>query len=243
MLVSIHKAPFILVMLVLLSVPLNSQVIKEDKIDIFVITPFRYEQLSLDNFYIKGSISAFDIQENHRRTKDSIYAGYYLMPPLADTISVDNIDKEKVDITLKKYLSSWFYDSDIIKCLENYALNKLNRREYYFIVNVDSTKMVISGWYDNLMHLIIFTNFDTKEGFIKKSKEFFNLGDLDIKNVVYVPSDSSESPGDFMYKYIESDKNFVIHGYPHLNSSEVGDNYDFMILDLTIYTREQDNDE
>jgi len=220
-----------------------ADVTRGTKIGTFVSTPFRYKQMDLENCFTIPLAQAVEPFKDFTRSPDALHPGYYFMSPADDSVSSDSLDKIYIDRLLKKYMSPLYYDPEIAAYTENYDLERYNRREYYFVVNINNNKVIVSGWYGWLMHIIILTDYDSKDGFLNMTNEFFTVDKLDINKVEYIPSDDSGSPTDFIYKYIDSANRFEIYGYPHLNSSEVGGHYNYMVLDLTIYTKEQHDDE
>jgi hypothetical protein len=99
------------------------------------------------------------------------------------------------------------------------------------------------------VHIIVDSKFDSKEGFINEANRLFNVPKINIEGIeCYFNEfiDDAKSEREFFFSHKGFiDRSIKLDGYtilePDYSSSN---NYiEKTVLDLTIYTREQDNDE
>ena len=112
--------------------------------------------------------------------------------------------------------------------------------EFFFEADINNIRFRFSGWYGKFAHIFVFTDFDSKEGFIEKANQYFNLPEMDI-NKVSLDKDT-DSP-DYFYSYDNRNADFKLVAYPFLKRKiEEGKSaysIDGAVLDLTIYPEEK----
>jgi hypothetical protein len=205
-----------------------------------VITMFRLSKLGFGDYVFNVSPVASSYS-GYIRKDDPKNPGYYFMSPLREQVPTDSLELAYIDEGLRSYLNQYFYDKKIVNYTRSHYIKEYNRREFYFDIKSNDTRIRLSGWYGQLIHIIVFCRFDTKENFIKEAGRYYNLGDLDIKKVSYDEEIINGKRRDFFYSYELSGANYKLYGYPFLrNSSDY--NPEYGILDLAIFTN-RENDE
>jgi len=108
---------------------------------------------------------------------------------------------------------------------------------------MNNTRLRFSGWYGKFAHIFVFTEFDSRQSFIKQAERFFKLPSLELGNVSYDEERVYDKWNDFFYSYDDKDAGFKLYGYPYLKRRASEDSidyyYDAVILDLTVYPGEE----
>ena len=208
-----------------------------DGIGNVVVSGFRLIKLGLDE-YATTTSAVVDHDNNFMRTNKIDQPGCYLINPFGKSGVVGADEWSFLQNTLIEFLAADYYDSTILNYANNIYLPGQNRHEFYFDIYSNNVLFLFSGWYGRFVHIIVFTDFDSKEGFAGQAQRFFKLPEIAISKIDYAEDVSSGGIKDFFYKYINS-HDFKLVGYPFLKSvSEEEYSYEYTILDLTIYPRE-----
>jgi len=215
----------------------------KDRSDESVVSLFRLEKLGFGSLIVAirqssgPSIYSYTIRNNDIDNPGN----YYMLPFNFSEIQVSLEDKVFLNNLLSKYLPSEYYSESIVDSIENIFLDDLNRKEFFFEANLNSTRFRFSGWYGKFAHIFVFTEFDSREGLIKAAEQYFNLPPLDKKNVSYDEEDIDDKHPDFFYSYVAEEIDFKLIAYPNLKYDfELKESYyDGVILDLTVYPEEE----
>lgn len=241
------KANIIMIISILLIIIFNTAVsnateIKKNEVEYsYSISEYRYFKLGMNEAIMIASVgNGYD-----RRRADSTSPGDYINNPLMFSsdlpCDVDSTDIEFIKSSIKPYLTDKYYDDKIMDHVSNFDCPELKRKEFYFDFYSESVFMVISGWYGEFAHIIVFTEFDSKQTLVEKAQHFFNIPSIDIKNIEYDEYQHPYSDNiDYFYSYVDDKNKFKIFGYQvnqYLTGqarSDMGAN--FTVIDLTIYT-------
>jgi len=204
----------------------------------YSFSAFRYVKLGLNQ---KTHLLTPSINTSHRR-KDLSKPGDYICPPEWKSASVDSTDIKFIGSLVEPYLADDYYDDRVLEIIKNYESSYYKRKEFYFDFYSDGTFMIISGLYDKFTHIIVFTEYDSKQSFIDKARHFFKLPLIDIKNVEYdeyiYPSSKTL---DCFYSFADNKNRFKLFGYPVTQFREEPGyekiDYKFSVIDLTIYAK------
>lgn len=203
----------------------------------FITTSFGLIQMGFGEYaYIKNPIATNE--SDYIRNSDEKNPGYYLMPPSGDEHPADTMERSFLEEILKVFLAPSYYDSSIISFANNIYLPNQGRNEFYFDIYSNDVRFLFSGWYGKFVHIMVFTNFDSKNSFVSQANHFFNLPNIDIDKIGYAEDIRAGERHDFFYSYSYADGT-KLAGYPFLISiSEDEISYKNVILDLTIYPKE-----
>lgn len=212
--------------------------------DSTVITSFRLKKIDL---YTMIKTQIWKPEYEFDRKSDLQNPGFYYvragsMLDDKNIAAVYNNDIFFLKILVKPILSEKYYSDNIFDFTKNYYLPNLERKEFFFNIKSDSVFIRFSGWYNEFVHIIIFTEYDSKEGFIDKAKHFFNLPPLDTINIIYNEDILDNVRDDFFYEYIDEKVDFKLVGYPVLYSKPEDPEHltwDYVVLDLTIYAEKE----
>jgi hypothetical protein len=205
---------------------------------LLIITSFRLSKIGLS---WADTLRSSIIKPEHDfiRTQYEEYPGYYYQQPTSiapgdfiEPVEIDSSSIAFLESVVKPALSSKYYDDKIFDYVKDYYLKRFNRTEFYFNIISDSIPIRFSGWYGKFCHIIVFTYYDSKEGFIEKADEFFDLPELDIKKVEFDEAVPGCQECDFWYEYKDDKAKFKLVGYPVLRD-EPG--IEQVVLDLTVY--------
>jgi hypothetical protein len=210
------------------------------------INDFRLKKLGLGSYVI-------DVNKNcsasalfsYKRTNDPQNPGDYFEYPTAySNPAVDSADTIFIKGLLLKYLKPEYFSENMLDSIENVYLVDLGRKEFFYQVQSAGTRFRFSGWYGKFAHIFVFTDFDSKAGFIEKAQEFCNLPPLDINKVSFDENTDKFNVHDFFYSYDDPESDFKLYGYPDLHCSSdektgLKCSCDYVILDLTVYAEEE----
>ena len=232
--------PMFFIIIVLLFMPQQNQASKIRSgigYETFIVTSFRLIQLGFEEqAYIKNEIAKDE--NDYIRNSNENNPGYYLMPPSGEEKGVDSGERDFLEKILRSYLNQNYYDSTILVYANNIFLTSLGRNEFYFDIYSNDVHFLFSGWYGRFVHIMVFTDFDSKKSFAARAQRFFNLPKLNTDEITYAEEIRKGNVHDFFYAYVGD--GFRLAGYPFLQSvSEEEISYEYNVLDLTIYPREQ----
>lgn len=210
------------------------------------ITNFRLHKLGLGYYadIAEKSNSAFSRHPIARNNDVENPGNYYQYPYTYSIRDVDSTEIVFLEGLLSEFLQPEYYSDEIFSSIENIYLPDLERLEFFYEVELNSTRFRLTGWYEEFIHVYVYTDFDSKAGFIERARQYFNLPDLDISKVSY-DEEIVEGMGrrDFFYSYDDPEAEFKLNAYPFLKrEGRVGGavySYDGMVLDLTIYAEEE----
>ncbi len=214
--------------------------------DYSMISPFIYGKLGLDmsKILLKSATSPYD---DLTRTDNIKYPGYYYDKPLGEQAGVKDEDKEYLKKFLSIYLNKTYYNEDIFNYLDNYIIALYDRKEFFFVVDIDSVRFRFSGWYNEFIHIIVEYDFNNETEFLDGAQQYFVLPKLNIDKVFQYYSEDTLLTGEreYFYAYKHSKNTFNLCGYSILSTrgNTITAEIDKTVLDLTIYTKEQNNDE
>jgi len=216
--------------------------------DVLILNTFRLHKLGL-GYYA-------DIAENNKnstidtdflntiRNSDPDNPGNYFdySRGSVSVVGVDSTDRTFLEKLLSKYLAPEFYSKAILDSIDNVYLDEFKRKEFYFEAIVNNTRLRFSGWYGKFVHIFVFTEFDSKQSFIKQAERFFNLSSLEPAKFSYDEERVQDKWDDFFYSYDDQNAGFKLYGYPYLKMNVTDDSVEYFIdgaiLDLTIYPEE-----
>ena len=210
------------------------------------ITKFRLHKLSLGYYadIAEKSNSVFDSYPLIRNNDEENPGNYYKYPYYFSVPEIDSADIAFLASNLYKFLRPEYYLDEIFNSVENVYLVDLKRKEFFFEVKINNTQFRLSGWYGKFIHVYVYTDFDSKSGFVEKARQYFKLPNLDVGKVTY-DEEIVEGIGrrDFFYSYDDPNVDFRLSAYPFLKrKSKIGGadySYDGMVIDLTIYPEEE----
>ena len=209
-----------------------------------LMTDFRLKKTGLES--VINWVTNYPLFPLPYRFNSSEAPGYYFGPPDGKAIAIDSSDVAFIRGLLSKYFSPVYYTASILDSIQSFYLADFDRKEFYFNVEFKNVHFRFSGWYGKFMHIYVFTDFDSREGFIYKASQFFKLSKLSKNNVSF---EKSKDPviHDFIYIYDNTKSDFKLFGYPDLdlrsdNEGEAEFFYNYMLLDLTVYPEENSHE-
>ena len=174
------------------------------------------------------------------RGDNSTELGYYIMPPASGLHKVSSDDKKEIQKIVKAYLEPAFYNDDIFDYFRATRVSKFSpEREFYCSFYSDNIPMIISGVYNKLTHIIIFTVYNGPDDFALAAEDFFDIPSIDGRDVKIESYKNSHDEKVTCYTVEDMDDNWNLNGYELTQIIEPKpDQLSFRkynVLDLTIY--------
>ena len=214
--------------------------------DSVYISKFRLTKLGLGNYVRQmHNCSSGEPFFKAIRNDNPENPGYYFQYPYGtiagnDILAPSSEERDFIATLMPNYLLSKYYSTSLLDSIENRYLQEIKRMEFFFEADINNTRFRFSGWYGKFAHIFVFTDFDSKEGFIKKASQYINLPELDISKVSF--NEDTDSP-DYFYSYDDPNAEFKLVAYPFLKrkikSGKAIYSTNGTILDLTVYPEEK----
>jgi len=204
----------------------------------YVVSDFRLKMLGL----VESANPTSQIANPVLRTSDVFHAGDYLRKPWGEETVADSNVIVFIKSLVKKFLSPKYYDDNIFKYVRVFTDTlTLKREEFYFGFLSNGIHMIISGWTGEFAHVIVFTDFNSKNSLLEKANDFFTLPSIEKSEVDYNEYRYYDGEPDYFYSYTETKGNFKLTGYPVIyweGTIEGGKvKRQISVIDLTIYPK------